>query len=103
MSVGEIHLDDEGTIFEATIKDSKKQIVDISTATIMKFKFKKPDGTVVEVDGVLVTDGKDGKLKYMAVTDFLDMVGDWEYQAYVVLPSGKWRSDIHAFRVHRNL
>ncbi len=103
MSVGEIHLSDEGTIFEATIKDNKKQIVDISTATTKKFKFKKPDGTKVEKDCVFVTDGKDGKLKYLAIPDFLDPIGDWEYQAYVVLTSGKWNSDIHSFRVHRNL
>jgi hypothetical protein len=103
MSVGEIHLDDVGTVFEATIKDQDEQIVDVSSATTIEFIFKRPAGTTFSKDGELVTDGKDGKVRCITVTDDLTPVGDWEYQAYVELPSGTWHSDIHAFTVHRNL
>ncbi len=103
MAKGEVRFGDVGTVFELTFKDQNDNIVPINQATTKKFYFKKPTGTVVEKSGVFSTDGLDGKLRYVTVANDLDTLGDWEYQGYVVLPSGSWKTDLHAFRVHRNL
>ena len=52
-----------------------------------------------------MTDGSDGQLKYVVdSTSFLDVIGAWELQAYIILSSGnEWHTDIYNFRVHRNL
>lgn len=99
----EIHVDDVGTSFEATVKDEESEIVDVSSADEKVLKFQKPDKTVVEKTASLVTDGTDGKIKYVSEEDFLDLPGLWSVQGYVVLGGGQFHSDIHKFRVHRNL
>jgi hypothetical protein len=103
MAEQEIHVGDVGTIFRITLKDGKL-IVDISTQTVLKINFKKPDNTTVSKDALLTTDGKDGKLEYASEVDFLDQAGDeWYMQAYVVLSGGSWKSDVHKFTVYPNL
>lgn len=103
MAADEIHKGDIGTILEATIKDQDSAVVDISAASTKTIKLMKPDGTVESKVGAFVTDGTDGKMKYVTISGDLDTVGSWRIQGYVVLSSGEWHSDKDEFTVHSNL
>lgn len=102
MSVDEIHIGDVGTVLEATIKDGDT-VVNISSATVKKFKFERPDGSTFEKTASFTTDGSDGKIKYTTEASVLNVVGVWRFQAYLELASGKWSSDIAEFTVFRNI
>lgn len=103
----DIHLGDIGTVFEATIKDCKdgvSSIVDVSGATTKEIIFKKPDGSKLTKTAVFKTDGADGIIQYVTVAGDLDQVGiGWKLQAYLILPSGSWRSSTYQFTVLENL
>lgn len=96
----EIHVGDVGTVFEATVKDEASVIVDISSATVRRLKFRTPDGRLLTKDAVLVNTGTDGKMKYTSVAGDLDVAGLWRVQGYVEIGTGKWHTDVHEFDVH---
>ncbi len=103
MAQNEIHVDDIGTVFTATIMDGN-DIVDVSGSTTLQLKFKKPGGTLLTKSAGLVTDGTDGQISYTAVDGDLDECGRWRLQAFLVLIGGnEHHSDICRFRVHDNL
>ena len=99
----EIHKSDIGTTFQVTVKDEDSNVVDVSGATTKQIIFEKPDGTNLEKDASLVTDGTDGKIKYVTLSGDLSEAGCWRMQGYVVLATGTWKTDIHEFIVHENL
>lgn len=99
----EIHLNDIGTVFQATVKDQDSAVVDISGATTKQIIFELPDGTNLEKDASLTTDGTDGKMEYATILGDLSEAGLWKSQGYVVLATGEWRSDIQRFEVMPNL
>ncbi len=100
--IGEIHVDDVGTLFSVTIKDENDTVVDVSSATVT-FTFSKPDGTQFNRTASLVTDGTDGNVKYNTVANDLDTHGRWKLQAFVDFGSTEWYSDIYKFTVYPNL
>lgn len=103
MSAGEIHVGDIGTVFEVTIMDGATA-VNISGATTKELIFQLPDKTTkLTKTAVFKTDGVDGKLKYTTVAGDLSVAGSWQLQAYIVLTTGGWRSDIGPFTVFSNL
>jgi hypothetical protein len=102
MAADEIHLNDIGTVFEATIMDGAV-VVDISTATTKQLIFKGQSGSSKTKSAAFATDGTDGKIRYVTVTGDLDWAGQWEWQAYVVMPTGAWHSDTAQFIVYENL
>lgn len=102
MVKNEIHVGDTGTVFEITIKDDMS-VVDVSGATTKQIFFLKPDETVLTKTAAYVTDGSDGKIKYISLADDFDAEGAWGIQAYFVLASGSWKTDIIKFRVYGNL
>jgi hypothetical protein len=80
-----------------------QNVATVSTKTLV---FRKPDVacTVVSKTATFVTDGTDGKIQYITEALFLDTVGVWECQGYVVFPGGfDGRSDIQFFEVKDNL
>ena len=103
MSAPQIHTDDWGTMFEVTVVDQDGDVADISGATAKVFRFKDPSGNTVDKGADFVTDGSDGKIKYVTQDGDIDEVGDWKLQAIVTLPSGEWFSEILAFPVLQNL
>ena len=107
MSFGSaIHQYDVGTSFEVTVTDDAKPevAIDLSTSTVLEFVFEKEDGTTVVRTPVYVTDGTDGKLRYVTVVGDLDQVGSWKLQVHYVLASGvDRRADVSTFRVKENL
>lgn len=106
----EVHLNDIGTIFRATINDcdetldpAAQVVLDISSATTTELIFEKPSGATLTKTATFTTDGTDGQIEYATISGDLDEIGTWRIQAYIVLPSGSWRSDIGCFTVHENL
>jgi len=98
----EIRVDDVGTVFTATIKDGT-DVVDISSASTKQFIFKPENGSSVTKSATFTTDGTDGKIYYTTVADDLSVEGKWKLQAYIVMSTGSWRTDIYTFTVHSNL
>jgi hypothetical protein len=105
MAANEIHKGDNGTILEVTVKDGASA-VDISSATIKDFIFRKPapNSEVVLQSGVFTNDGTDGLLRFtVATSGFLDTVGKWDIQVFVSITGCTCKSDIGSFTVHDNL
>lgn len=101
----EIHEGDIGTILRATIKNDGA-VVDISGATTLEIKLKKPSGAVLTKTGILVTDGTDGQVQYITISGDLDESSEtevWKIQGHVVTPAGDWNSDIKDMPVFPNL
>jgi hypothetical protein len=94
----EIHVDDIGTQFIATIEDCDGAI-DISAYTPLQLTFAKPDGTTSTKTASFYTDGTDGKIYYTTIAGDIDMAGEWKIQGLV---SG-FHSSISSFTVQRNL
>ena len=97
----EIHVNDVGTRFLATIKDDGV-VVDISQATSVTMIFKKPDDEVVHKAGTVLS-GVDGQVYYDTIAGDLDEAGHYKLQAKVVLTNGIYYTDIYNFQVHCNL
>ena len=99
----QIHKNDVGTSFRATIKDENGDAVDISSATVKKFIFQPPDEVDIEKTAAFVTDGTDGLVEYISETGFLSQIGVWEYQFYVEFSGGKYHTNKSSFEVLKNL
>lgn len=99
----QVHLNDIGTVFEATFQDQDGSVLDISGATTKQLIFVAPDGTKDTQSGSFTNTGADGKLQYTTVSGDIDQVGTWKWQGYIVLSSGTWYSDIKTFSVLGNL
>jgi hypothetical protein len=98
----EIHKDDIGTRFQVTIMDGSS-VVDVSTATTKQIILRKPDETNLTKDASFYTDGTDGIITYTTTEGDLDVAGVWQIQAYIIIGSNKWHTDIGTFRVYPNL
>lgn len=104
-AIDDLHVGDEGTIIRLEFKDGAS-VVDISTATVWKIKFKKPSGVVVTKDAVFTTDGSDGLIQYVTeagAANILDEAGEWEIQGYIEMPSWKGHSETIKALVRDNL
>lgn len=102
MAANEIHVDDVGTIYRATITDNGT-VVDISTVTTKQFIIRKPDGTLLTVAASFTNSGTDGKMQYTFVAGDLSLVGYYRIQAYLVFSATqKWKSDFDQFKVYAN-
>lgn len=103
MSVEEIHIGDIGTVFRCSVCDNTSTIINLSSYTSLYLIFQKPDGSTITKDASLYTDGTDGIITYTTVAGDLDLAGIWRMQAYIILSSGSWKSNIVKFTVYENL
>jgi hypothetical protein len=95
-----IRVGDYSIIFEDTIVDENLDIIDISSATHIYYKFEKPDGTEVLCTGSFSTGGGvDGVVKYVVASTLFDVAGVWQYQINVITPTRNWNSCITSFFV----
>ena len=101
MAANEIHLNDVGTQFKLTIADAGS-VVDVSSAT-KTITFRKPDGTCFSKTASNFTDGTDGIIHYITESGDLDTTGTWKLQAFIDFGATEFYSDIHSFRVHKNI
>jgi hypothetical protein len=91
------------TTFRLTVMDAGL-LVDLSNCTTRQIKFMKPSGAVSVQDAALVSDGMDGQMEHQAAANFLDEVGLWKFQAYLVFSGGgEFHGEVHSFRVRSNL
>lgn len=94
-----VRLNDSGFSVRLRIIDDDGDVVDISTASVKRFDFNKPDRTTMSKTASFYTDGTDGILTYITSTDEINQLGIWEIQAYLEIGSGVFRSTIVRFRV----
>lgn len=73
--------------------------VDISSATTKEIVFISPSGARSTKTADFVTDGLNGKIKYVTIAGDFTEVGNWGAQAHVVLASGEYRTSIDTFAV----
>ena len=105
-----LFLGDTGTSIEFLIKECDNSdpdnpvevIVDVHNATTMVITFLKEDGTTSVVTNPAVgflTDGTDGIIRYITLSDTLDVTGTWKAQLRVTMPGGVWYTTIIKFKV----
>lgn len=94
----DLHLNDVGTLILITIKEGSAA-VDISSATVQQFDFKKKDGTTFTVDTQFFTDGTDGVMEYITLAGDIDQVGKWSVQPYLEMPNWQGHTQKVDFRV----
>lgn len=93
-----------GAAIELTVTEDG-EVVDLSDVVTKNLIFRKPGGSQVEKLGAFVTDGSDGKLRYVTESGFLDRAGLWKIQAYLEFPETgayKGNGDVGEFRVKDN-
>lgn len=98
----EIHVNDVGTRFLATITDDGN-IVNLTNNPNVSVIIKKPSDQIIYRSGLVYTNGSDGKVYYDTVAGDLDEAGLYKLQCRVSLPSGTYYTDIHSFKVSCNL
>ena len=69
----------------------------------MEIIFIKPDKNRTEVikTAIYSSDGTDGKIRYVSVTDDIDLKGEWQIKGKVTLsvPTGTWTTTKNTFTV----
>ena len=100
-----VHLGDVGTVLESTIYDrtTPADPLDLTTATELTYKLKKPSGAIVTKTATLSGSGSAGKIRYTFVSGDLDELGTWKVQGHVVLPTGSWSTSIEQLKCVANL
>lgn len=83
-----LHVGDVGALIEGTIKDAAGNPEDISATSLRQFKLYTPIGTEMVKTATFSTDGTDGKLRYMTITDDLSVDGTWSIRAYLEFGGG---------------
>lgn len=103
MGAGETHNTDYGTQFQFEILDQDSGIVDISNASVKQVTFQKPDASTFTRNMGFLTNGTDGIATYTTVSGDINQVGSWQFQCFVIVPSGAYNSDVVKFEVFENL
>lgn len=94
--------DDYGSILMITIREDE-QVRDLSDVLSMTLTINKPDGTALVRTPEFVTDGVDGRIRYVFVEGELEQTGRWPFQVHVVFAEGSWNSSVGWFTVTANL
>lgn len=95
MSLSKIYKEDVGRKFSLDAE------TDISTATVAKLKYTKPDGTTGYWDGSI----EDSRYVFyitQSVTD-LDQTGKWKIQMYLEINGAELHGNIEDFHVYKRL
>jgi len=100
----EIHVNDIGVKFLATLKDCSSNVISVSGVKTKTFIFKKPDGTKVEKTPSVIDIGILGQLHYLSESGFLDARGRWNVQGFIKTSGDKeFRTNVYKFNVGGNL
>lgn len=98
----ECQVGDVGVQLIVEFLDAEGDPLYLSTATDFKIRLGKPDGTGLEEDASLLTDGADGKIVYATVEDDLDQHGTWTIQGSADVAGGTKRTALGSFEVVAN-
>lgn len=71
--------------------------IDLTSATLLKIKALKPDGTEVEWTATL---SGTTVVRYRTVADDLDQEGTWRLQALVTIGAGTWSGETAKLKVY---
>src|SRR4030095_11887859 len=72
--------------------------MDLSQATVKRFKFKKRTGLAIEAEAPFATDGTDGVIEYFTISaDEIDVAGPWTGQPYIENGSDHFHGSIFSF------
>lgn len=95
---------DHGSILLITV-NRDGVVRDLSTALSVTLTLTKPDDAAASLTRTptFVTDGSDGRVRYVFQNGELDTTGRWQFQVNVVFPDGAWSSNIGSFSVLSNL
>lgn len=92
-----------GANIEYTVLDANGDPKDISTATIKKLIFKKPNGVTLEKTADFTNTGSDGKLKITSIDGDLQPYGIFQVQALLTIGTFNSRTKTDTFPVERNV
>ena len=100
----EIHYGDIGVNFNITVMNGLVPL-DVSNANNIYIIFQRPDmgGSDLIKTATLITDGKDGNIRYTTVSGDLDQIGTWQIQVKVDFGASVFSTDIQKFKVYRNI
>lgn len=88
-TVGDVGADVPATIYDPATNAVK----DISSATLVEYNVRKPDGTtVVTWTASFVTDGADGRINYTTQSGDIDQAGVYLLEVHVVGSGFNWRT-----------
>lgn len=99
----QLRVGDIGKTIRVHVRNGTTADEDLSSATTLTMKFRKPSGSVVTRDAVLTNTGVDGRAEYVTIAGDLDESGSWNGQLYVVTPSLTYHTTVFAFQVGSNL
>ena len=92
-----------GIIIELTVtEDGAAANLNVAARTDMVLK-KPVTQTSITRNGVLTSDGKDGKYRYVTIADDLDEAGLWEIQGDLAFGAFDGRTSVRTFAVAENL
>jgi len=93
------HIGDIGSILEITLMNGNAP-ANLSDVTVLQLRLLKPRSTEYIIRTAnFVTDGTDGKLRYIWQEGDLDVTGRWLLSVYIESPTLKLHSDIKQFEV----
>lgn len=96
-----MHVGDIGTaVTLAVTNKTTGEAIDLSEATELLIRARKPGGDVVEWTAEFLTDGTDGQIVYYTQAEDLDVAGAWHFMGFVTLPAGAWATDDVLHTVH---
>lgn len=77
--------------------------IDLSDAISLLIYIKKPNGTLLEKQAALLTNGLDGKIYYITQQGDLDISGIYKIQGKILADGAMYYTDIVNFSVFCNL
>lgn len=88
-----------------TVEEDGEVIDALETVTAKSLVFRKPNGVGITKTADFVTDGTDGKLKYVTESGFLDVKGTWRIQAQLTFPGSGYSgpTEVGTFQVLANV
>ena len=103
LQVGVIGAKLEVQILEYDEATKANIVVDISGTTTKEIIIQRPDKTLITRDGILSTDGTDGKMYVVTISGDILIEGSYYIQGYIITNGWNGRSTIGEFEVHDNL
>lgn len=94
-----VHVMDEGTQFQVTVRDQDGVIVDVSSASVLTMEFTKPNGRILTRTATKTNGGGDGVADYTTATGELDALGAWYVRVYAEIGAWKGRGNRYRFSV----
>jgi len=100
---GTVRVNDVGQVFEIVVLDEDGKVVNLQFSNTKEFLFGKPSGSFTR-SAQFVTDGTDGRIKYVTVDGDLDEPGEWSLQGRVEVPGvGVFTTETCVFFVEPNI